>query len=764
MKPNQDREEITIPRIRVENIRYRSENSDFMIAGVCVVDGGSSGLTNQTITVRGTLPSELKRDDELDLKVLEENHERFGTQYQVTSWGKALPHDEEGLRKYFKKNFTGIGEKRAFNLLNEFGSGVINLLEGDRETAVAAICARLKWTEDLTRKLVKQWQEAILPKKMEFLLLGAGLNNSLITNVKERFGTSFTETIQNNPYKLTQVGGIGFTTADKVALRNGMLKDSDCRVWAAVAHVLLEATGRGDCYLGEHQLIGDTAKLLRIGEGRINEVLKGKFSADEAVYRDEKGNWWLLGIYLSEKSAAEFLVKLMETKSGLPTELSETQWARIWTNYEIETGIRLTDEQKHAVLLALANKVMVITGNPGTGKTTILKAILSAFEFIGCRNIALCAPTGKAARRMAEATGRETSTIHRLFGIGTGDGGFSHLNPLPVDVLVIDEVSMVDISLFATLVSSIKRSAILLLIGDKDQLASVGAGRVLADLLEAEIPHIKLTQPQRQARNSFIVNLAHAVNNGELPELPSVGSAENVWFAPVEDERQGMEALEKLLRTLNEKEISIEKMKSLSPQKKGICGVFELNRYLQGVLNPAAKWKKETIWGSAILREDDLLIQLKNDRALDLMNGEEIRVTALREVEKEQENEVFADVVTENNRALSLTVGEMVMQHSSALTIHKSQGSEWDVIIIFCLPSQMGFYSRKMFYTGLTRARKLAVIIGSEQSLKTVIGRNYETRRKTQLMERIRFFQTRSRMALESEAYSRVMNETSETV
>lgn len=738
MKTDVIREELRLARVKLEQVRYRHESSSFKIAVMHVSEGGNSGLTGKRITVRGNLPDEIKIGEELDLTVLEEEHDKYGIQYNLLNWGKALPMDEDGLRKYFIKNFTGIGEKRARTLLVEFGSGILHLLDGDAEKAVQAICEKLKWAESAAESFVKQWQEAILPKRIEFLLLGAGLSAKAIHNIKEHFGDSFTETVGQNPYKLTKVSGVGFATADRIALRQGVNKNSPFRIWSGVSHLLLEAAKKGDCYLPEYQMFSLASKLLQIPIQEVRAALEGKQPEDEPIYVDSDRNYWNYFIYRDEQMAAEYLVSLMQTKSGFPEELSEYDWNKFFTGFQLETGIELTSEQKAAVRQALRDDVLIITGNPGTGKTTILKAILSVLESLGSSRVSLCAPTGKAARRMNEACGRETSTIHRLLGIGAGEGGYSYLNPLPSDVVVVDEVSMIDISLFAALVTSIKRSAKLILIGDKDQLASIGAGRVLADLLEAGIPHIRLTQPQRQAQNSFIVKLAHAINRGKLPDLPDVGSKENVWFAPVTNEDDAVRALGELMERLESLGFNTEKVKSLSPQKKGECGVFALNRYLQGIINAPHRTKKEALWKMGIIREDDLLIQLKNDRILDLMNGEEVRVTGLSEIEKDQELEVIAEIESENGNQLSIPISEMEMQHAFALTVHKAQGSEWDVVILFCLSSQMGFYSRRMLYTGLTRAKKLAIVIGDTESLKIVIGREFEARRRTKLTERLR--------------------------
>lgn len=732
------REELNLPRVRLDSVKFSTDQSNFKIVQMTVLEGGKSGLTGKRITVRGNLPKEIKIGEELEIKVLEEEHDRFGLQYNLLNWNKSLPLDETGLMIYFRKNFTGIGEKRSRALIQEFGSGVLKLLDGDIDQAVKTICERLKWTEETTRSLLEQWHEAILPKRMEFSLLGAGLSGRQINQIKEDLGESFADVINSNPYKLTQVSGIGFKTADKIAMQQGIKKDCPYRVWSGITHLLIENSKKGDCFIPESSLTGLAAGLLQISTASIRNALDTRQPDAEPIYIDSERNFWNSQIYRDEQLAAEFIVSLLETKSGYPVELKESEWDKIFAKFQIDTGVQLTEEQCEAVRTSLKHDVLIITGNPGTGKTTILKAILMVLEYLGCGSISLCAPTGKAARRMSEACGKETSTIHRLLGIGSAEGSFSYANPLPSDVVVVDEVSMLDISLFATLVTSIKRSAKLILIGDKDQLASIGPGRVLADLLEAEIPHIKLTQPQRQAQNSFIVKLAHAINRGKVLDLPAAGSEENVWFIPVKNEDDGINFLGKLLKRMDSKNLNIERTKVLSPQKKGECGVFALNRYLQSIINPSESYKNQADWKYGIIRENDLLIQLRNDRFLDLMNGEEVRVNEIKDVEKDQEFQIGAVIETETGREITLPISEMDMQHSYALTVHKSQGSEWDVVVLFCLPGQLGFYSRRMLYTALTRAKKMAVIIGDLESLKTVVGREFEARRKTKLIERIK--------------------------
>ncbi|HRH46356.1 MAG TPA: AAA family ATPase [Pyrinomonadaceae bacterium] len=360
-----------------------------------------------------------------------------------------------------------------------------------------------------------------------------------------------------------------------------------------------------------------------------------------------------------------------------------------------------------------------------------------AFEKLGLDEFQLCAPTGKAARRMAEATGRETQTIHRMLGMGKAEISYSYANPLHANLIVVDEMSMVDISLFANLVSSVTKHCRLLLVGDQDQLASVGTGRVLQDLLEAGLPQVRLTQPQRQAASSLIIQSAHLINKGEFPPLADFGSKGNAWFTQVQSESEAKNQLVKIIELLKAKNFDFSKLRILSPVKKGECGVFNLNSVLQELINPPHPHKQETHWRSNIIREGDSLIQLKNDYTLDLMNGEEVKVESIREAQKEQEKEVWIDFFNEDGRTFEAPLSELEMQHSFALTIHKSQGSEYDVVVLFCLDSQLGFFSRKMLYTGLTRAKKLAIVIGSRSSLVRVIGRNQEVRRKTKLKSKI---------------------------
>lgn len=725
-------EEITIPRIKIEKIRYQSDESNWKIVVVKVLEGRN--FEGGHLTVRGNLP-DVAAGDEFEITVTENFHEKFGTQYEVISWGKPIPTDEAGIHKFLLKNFTGIGKKRATNLIQEFGSDVINVLE--RKNAVEVVCDRLLWSRQTTEKLVEQWQKAILPKRIEFLLLGAGLTNKQISRLKETCGDGFAETLGTNPYSITKVSGIGFLTADKFALKKGIAPDDRCRIWAAAEYVLKQSAQKGNCFMQSEEIGEEIGKLLRISREAIIKCLTGPIPPESNAVRDADGDWWNHNILTAEKRAATYLISLIETSKSKSSHLTLEEWEEVWTYFQLDSGIILTEEQKAAVRAVLFEKVIIITGNPGTGKTTILKAILAAFDFLGTREMSLCAPTGKAARRMSEATDRETSTIHRLLNLSSDTPSFSHLNPLPADVVAVDEASMIDIELFSLLVSAVKRSAQLILIGDADQLPSVGPGRVLGDLMDAGIAHIRLTQPQRQAESSYIVKLAHEINHGRLPLLPTADSPENVWFYPALDKNEARRSISEVFAGLAEKGIGYDRVKVLSPQKKGECGVFSLNTFLQEKINPAESFKAETSWGSGCLRTDDKLIQLNNNYQLDLMNGEDLTVTGIIREEKDQEFETAVELSTDDGKEYTLPLSELNMQLSYALTIHKSQGSEWDVVVLFCLSEQLGFYSRRMLYTGLTRAKKLAIIIGDRESLRKVIGRNYETRRKTKFTERI---------------------------
>lgn len=724
--------EITFPRAKVCGIRYQAPNSDYKIFSAEILFGNL--YLGEFLTIKGNLAN-IRVGDEFELTVIEKQNDTYGLQFELQSWSRPIPTDEAGLLKYLKNNFTGIGEKKARNLINEFGVDVIKVLESPDSAEV--INNRLKWSPKQTDKFLGQWKSAVLPKRVELMLLGAGVTNRQINKIKEDFGDAYAQIVLETPYKLTTVHGIGFLTADKIALKNGLSREDPARVWAGSIYALEQTALNGHCYLPQTEFIAEITKLLKIPANVIIEVVNAGCPGDLPLIKDSNSDWWLLKYYRDEQIAADYLKILRQTKPLFDFNLEEKGWDLLFSSFQIESGIQLTSEQMEAVKLAMREKVMVITGNPGTGKTTILKAILFSFEYFGLTEFELCAPTGKASRRMAEATGRETKTIHRMLGLGKGELTFSYANPLPAEMVSVDEMSMVDISLFASLVSSLQKTCRLILIGDRDQLASVGAGRVLQDLLESGIPHVRLTQPQRQAAQSMIIRAAHSINKGEFPPLGEYGSKDNVWFSSVTNEQEAQNNLLKIISFLQTKNIEFNRVRILSPMKKGVCGVFNLNTLLQELINPAQPNLKQTNWRSVLLREGDKLIQLKNDYNLDLMNGEEVTVDFIKDSHKEQEKEVNVGFFSEDGREFEIPMSEIDMQHSYALTIHKSQGSEYDVVILFCLESQLGFYSRKMLYTGLTRAKKLAFIIGNKLSLTRVIGRNQEVRRRTKLIEKL---------------------------
>ena len=725
-------QEITFPRVRVCGIRFQSTNRDFYIFSAAILEGRH--YPNEVLTIKGNI-SNLRNGDEFELTVKESHNKTFGQQFEIISWSKPLPTDEAGILKYLKKTFTGIGEKKASSLIAEFGADVVKVLE--RADASSLIENRLKWSPKQTEKFLGQWKNAVLPKQIELLLLGAGLSNRQVSRIREDLGEDFAQLITENPYILTTVHGIGFLTADKLALKQGTPRNSPFRIWAGAVYVLEQEALKGHCYTPEAEFIQLCGKTLGIGANEITNALRNHPPADDQpLICDGAGDWWLFKYYRDENVICDYIQQLQAQLPLLPFSNDSADWNRLFQSFQTDSGIKLTLEQEAAVKLAVCNKLSIITGNPGTGKTTILKAILFCFERLGFSDFRLAAPTGKAARRMTDASGMEAETIHRMLKLGK-ENSHSYMNPLNADLIVVDEMSMVDISLFSFLISSISRNCRLLLVGDQDQLASVGAGRVLQDLLESKLPQVRLTQPQRQAAESLIVRSAHLINRGEFPQMAPFGSPENVWFLPAQSENQAKELLVDLVMKLKTENFLFSRMRVLSPVKKGECGVLGINSLLQNLINPPDPQKQETQWRANILREGDNLIQLRNDYLLDLMNGEEVKVEIIEDAQKAQEKEIMVHLFNEDGRSLSVPLAEMEMQHSYSLTIHKSQGSEYDLTVIFCLDSQLGFYSRKMFYTALTRAKKQAVVIGSASAVARVIGNNREVRRRTKLTDKL---------------------------
>ena len=585
---------------------------------------------------------------------------------------------------------------------------------------------------------------------MFFQKHGVTINQCL--KIYKKFGGDAQNIVSENPYILSdEISGIGFLTSDRIAKSLGIEPISDFRIQSGIKYVLNSFLGLGNTYMPKDKLINEAQRVLSVDKELIevniyNSVLEGKIKIEkineiEAVYS--------LPYYFCELGVTNKIITLsienfQTINSDITFEIS---------SFERKNNIVFADSQKEAILGAFENGIEIITGGPGTGKTTIIKCIIEIYENNGMK-VLLAAPTGRAAKRMTESTGREAKTIHRLLEMGVSDNensffGRGEGEPLEGDVIIVDEASMIDIMLMNSLLKAIKLGTRLIIVGDADQLPSVGPGNVLRDLIDSEfIKVVRLKDIFRQGKESMIITNAHRINNGELPYLNKKGG--DFFFDNRESNEEILETILDLvnrrLPLFNSKWSKIRDFQVLSPTRKGILGVDNLNNELQSILNPPSKDKKERKFKDSVFREGDKVMQTKNNYSLKwnringygdnegvgIFNGDMGFIESISE-----ENRTVTVVFDDERRIVydNLYVEELELAY--AITIHKSQGSEFKVIITPAFMGSAFLMNRNILYTGITRAKELVVVVGNQRALKYMVDNTNSMERYSSLKERI---------------------------
>ena len=561
------------------------------------------------------------------------------------------------------------------------------------------------------------------------------------------YGNRSIEIVEANPYRLaTDIWGIGFKTADKIAMQMGMAQDGEPRIKAGLLYTLSEATDFGHLYLPEPKLIRSAVKILEVPATKIQPVLD-EMAAAEEVIPEEIPDIEIQGKPLRAMFAPALyyteigLAAQLKVRLGLPpTRPISRQKIALWLEkQEQELNITLSEEQKEAVSLAVENRIFVLTGGPGTGKTTITNLIARALE-AQKKQLVLVSPTGRAAKRLSEVTGRDAQTIHRMlqFDPGSHSFVFNETNPLPCDAMIADEVSMLDAVLANSLLKAVPDTAQIIFVGDSDQLPSVGAGNVLGDMLESGVvPSIKLTQVFRQAQESLIVTNAHRIREGRFPNLipPAERADYNCLYIEAEESETAAQQVVKLARkSLPALGFGPDDIQTLTAMRRGTVGVNYLNELLQEALNPPDPTgrKPEMLRGSRCFRVGDRVMQLRNNYDKNVYNGD---IGTVLDIDLEEQ--LFK--VRYAERVVEYEFSEYdELQLAYALSIHKSQGSEYPAVILVIHSSQYMMLQRNLFYTGLTRARKLCVIVGEERAITWAVRNNKTTRRFTRLQDRLR--------------------------
>jgi exodeoxyribonuclease V alpha subunit len=719
----------------VEHIVYRNSQNGYTVAHFDI-DG-------DLITVVGNF-DELNHGEFLKLTGYFTEHRNYGEQFTVETYAFEIPTSTDGIIRYLSSGILpGIGEKTARLIVERFGPETIDILDKDLN--------RLSEIKGIGKKTLAGIKE-VYPEQREIRntmlqIQEYGISSNWAMKLYQTYKSDTISVLLNTPYKMiADIRGIGFKIADHIASQLGFDPDSPGRVLAGLSYCLQDCYNRGNTYMTEDELIGGAARMLGIDpdivSGHLSELIFAGQVRMEKI--EDRPAYYPLNLFEAEDNAALLVARISQSQYQMP-ELSIDDKI---SNYEKEMGISLDPRQREAISAAMDHGVIVITGGPGTGKTTIINGILQIFSDLGL-NTVLCAPTGRAAKRMSETTGAEAKTIHRLleyeFG-GDDDSPFftrDESNPLEADALIVDESSMIDVLLMNSLLSALSPGTRVILVGDADQLPSVGPGNVLQDIIESgAVKVVSLERIYRQSEDSYISLNAHEINQGRYPDIDN--QTDFLFLNKNDNDKLLRDILDLVKNRIpNAKGFTeLSDIQVISPMKKGTVGVINLNKALQAVLNPPATNKNQREFGAVIYREGDKVMQIKNnyrqkwedgpDEGEGVYNGDIGIMTEIDTVHK-----TFT-ILFNDGRESDYDFDQMdEITHAYAMTVHKSQGSEFPVVIMPIVGGPPMFLNRKLLYTGVTRAKKLLILMGNQYVFRQMIKSENAQKRQTALKMRI---------------------------
>ena len=655
----------------------------------------------------------------------------YGLQFRADVLVSTPPTTLEGIAKYLGSGLIkGIGPVYAKKMVEKFKETIFDVIE--------TTSARLQEIDGIgpkRRKKIKEaWAEQKVIRQIMVFLHSNGVSTSRAVRIYKTYGEDAIEKVRENPYGLAKdIRGIGFKTADVIAQKLGIPVDSILRACAGLSHVLLEATDNGHCALPLETLKDEAGKLLLVDEKVVDQALQ-KTLADGDLVEEKIGDRQL--IFLPRlKRAEEGIAGRIKSLSALPSNHPPIDIEKAIAWCQEKTGKELAPTQKEAVKQALSSRILIITGGPGVGKTTLVNAILLILRAKKVECL-LCAPTGRAAKRLGETTGMVAKTIHRLLEVNPATGAFTRneSNPLECDLLVVDECSMVDVPLMNNLLRALPANASLMLVGDVDQLPSVGPGMVLGDLIKSGVvPVVRLTEVFRQASNSRIITTAHRINQGLMPENTSNNPESDFFFIDRDTERITATLLEMVKTRIPAKFHfdPIRDVQVICPMNRGSLGIRELNGQLQNALNPVKSDEPIVEKFGWQFRAGDKVMQTENNYDKEVFNGDIGQIAKIDPLEKEV-------TVQFDGRDVLYDYGELdEVSLAYAITVHKSQGSEFPAVVIPLAMQQYLLLQRNLVYTGLTRGRKLVVVIGQKKALAVAVRNNKTDQRFSGLLERL---------------------------
>ncbi len=707
----------------VERITYYNDENGYTVLRMKPEQLRFGAARDGTVTVVGTLP-ELQPGESVSFEGDWVTDSRYGKQFRAESVRQTVPATVEGMRRYLGSGLIkGIGPKTAEKIVDHFGLDTIDMLDRDPD--------RLLEVPDIgpkrTNMIKGAWAEQQAVKEVMLFLQGHKMSTGLAIKIYKQYGDDAIAMVQENPYRLARdIWGIGFLTADKIARDMGLPADSPHRMAAGVVYALNEATNDGHVFVPRHELIVQAAELLRLegaadgieaaidrlhgaGDVQIDYLPSGDQTVEiEAVY--------LPPLYYAEVGSVKRLRQMLDAPDSRLPDLQHVHWGPFLASLMGESRVRLTDQQTSAVQQALTSKVSILTGGPGTGKTTTLRTVIAGL-LTTKHSFLLCSPTGRAAKRLSEATGQPAQTIHRLLGYSPADGFTQNEeNPLNTDMVIVDEASMIDLSLFYNLLKAIAPNTHLLLVGDVDQLPSVGAGDVLRDVIRSGVvPVTRLEAIFRQEGGSMIIRNAHRINQGQQPDTRN--ESDDFFFFGADEPEAAAELVVDIVQNRLPARFDVDPLDDvqvLVPMYRGRAGVDALNQSLQEKLNPPGRRAERRLMGR-LFRVGDKVMQTRNNYDKEVYNGDIGRVYSFDFEEQSM-------MVRIDGRTVPYDFSECdELVHAYAISVHKSQGSEYPVVVMPLLTQHYMMLQRNLLYTAITRARQKVVLVGTRKAIAIAV-------------------------------------------
>ncbi len=716
----------------IERITFYNEENGYTVARF-VPEGKA-----YTVTIVGNLMG-VSVGESAALEGVWTSHPEYGQQFEIKRFTVRLPATIQGIKKYLGSGLIkGIGPVTADRIVQRFGLETLGIIEQMPE--------RLSEAEGVGRKRVEMiqrgWAEQKQIKEVMLFLQSHGVSTSLAVKIYKAYGDAALNVVRQEPYRLARdIYGIGFLTADKIARAIGIQGDDPSRIEAGVRYVLGQFSDDGHVFALRANLLDSSSEILGVPTQAVDEAIHRLKAADEVHCEDEAV--YLMPFYRAEIGVVNRLAQMTASPHSRLAEFRQVDWDAAFRWVEEKSQIAFTDLQKEAVRTALISKVSILTGGPGTGKTTSVRGLIQLVR-AKRHTFKLAAPTGRAAKRLSAATGEPAQTLHRLLEFKPYEGNKflrDRENPLDADLLIVDELSMIDLLLMNALLKAIDITTHVLFIGDPDQLPSVGAGNVLRDLIASKaVPVIRLDVIFRQAEQSNIVLNAHRINEGRMPVFDK--QANDFFLFPENDPEKAARRVAELVKTRMPRRFGLDPVRDvqvLCPMHRGAVGVGELNRLLQDTLNPAEPGKAEWRHGSRVLRVGDKVLQVRNNYAKLIFNGDLGRVTAI-DLEEQRLTVDF------DGQTVDYEFSELdELMHAFAMSVHKAQGSEYPAVVVPLFTQHYMLLQRNLLYTAVTRARGLVVLVGMYNAIAIAVKNDKIAQRNSRLAQRLQAARAASR-------------------